>query len=366
MAARIVLFGATGYTGRLTAESLVAAGAKPVLAARGKQRLRELASELGGGLETEVADVARPASVRALVEKGDILLTTVGPFLAFGEPAVEAAIAAGADYIDSTGEAPFIRRVFQDFGPRAQAAGCALVTALGYDWVPGNLAGALALRDAGEAAERVDIGYYFVGDGGGMSGGTRASAILSGTEPAHGLRDGRLVTERGGRRLRSFEVRGEERQAVSVGSSEHFALPRVHASLREVNVYLGWFGPLSRAMQGASALTAGIAALPLAGGLMRGGLRRLTGGSTGGPDEAARARTGSYVVAIAYDGDGRRLAECRLQGPNGYTFTADMLSWGARRAAAGGLAGKGALGPVDGFGLDELEAGVKSCGFKRV
>ena len=90
--------------------------------------------------------------MRALVERGDVLVSTVGPFARWGEPAVQAAIAAGAHYLDSTGEGSFIREVFERFGPGAQAAGCGLVTAFGYDWVPGNLAGALALRDAGEAA----------------------------------------------------------------------------------------------------------------------------------------------------------------------------------------------------------------------
>src|ERR671935_2457585 len=120
MTDRIVLFGATGYTGDLTARALVARGARPVLAGRDKARVRALAEELGG-LEWKVADVARPDSVRALVERGDVLVSTVGPFTRWGEPAVEAAIAAGAHYLDSTGESAFIRQVFERFGPGAQA-----------------------------------------------------------------------------------------------------------------------------------------------------------------------------------------------------------------------------------------------------
>ena len=87
MAGRIVLFGATGYTGDLTARALVDRGARPVLAARNEARVRALAEELGG-LEWAVADVARPDSVRALVERGDVLVSTVGPFARWGEPAV--------------------------------------------------------------------------------------------------------------------------------------------------------------------------------------------------------------------------------------------------------------------------------------
>src|SRR4051794_16787541 len=191
MAGRIVLFGATGYTGELTARELAGIGERPVLAARSESRVRALAEELGG-LDWAVADVSRPETVRALVARGDVLVSCVGPFARWGAPAVEAAIAAGAHYLDSTGETPFIRQVFETYGPRAQAAGCALVTAMGYDWVPGNLAGALALRDAGEGATRVAIGYFIEGGGGadGMSGGTRASAAGGLLEPSVAWRRG--------------------------------------------------------------------------------------------------------------------------------------------------------------------------------
>src|SRR4051794_28315341 len=89
---RIVLFGATGHTGRLCVDRLVAEGERPVLAGRSADRLVELADRLG--LEWRVADVGRPASVFALVERDDVLVTTVGPFARWGLPAVRAAVAA--------------------------------------------------------------------------------------------------------------------------------------------------------------------------------------------------------------------------------------------------------------------------------
>jgi len=364
MAGRIVLFGATGYTGRLAAEALVARGETPVLAARSAERLRELAAELGDGLETAQADVSRPQSVRELVERGDVLVSTVGPFARWGDPAAQAAIAAGAHYLDSTGEPEFVRRVFERYGPGAEAAGCAMVTAFGYDWVPGNLAGALALREAGGAARRVDVGYYMTGRAGSgdMSGGTRASAAGAITAPSFGWRGGRLVTERGAKRVRSFGVRGKERPAISVGSSEHFTLPRRHPELLEVNAYLGWFGPASRPMQAMSLVTS----LPGVGTALGAVTGRLVKGSTGGPDAAARSRTGSHVQAIAYDASGSELSRVVLEGPNGYTLTGDFLAWGAAQAARGGLRGTGALGPVDGFGLDELGAGCAEAGLRPV
>ena len=367
MAGRIVLFGATGYTGRLVAEALIDRGARPVLSGRNPESLERLATELGGGLETQAADVERPDTIRALVEKGDVLVSTVGPFNRIGTPAVEAAIDAGAMYIDSTGEPPFIRRVFEEWGPRASQSGAALVTAFGYDYVPGNLAGALALEQAGETAVKVAVAYFQSAGGGGgslrgaMSGGTAASATGVMFERGFAFRDGAIVGERPAKRVRSFRVGEKDLTAMSLGTTEHFALPRIHPQLREVDAYLGWFGPASRALQVFSmagevpGVRAGVGALTA----------RLVKGSTGGPDAEARSKSGSKFVAEASDPDGNVLARVELRGPNGYTFTGDVIAWGALHAAEHGLEGDGALGPVDGFGLRALEAGCAEVGLRR-
>jgi short subunit dehydrogenase-like uncharacterized protein len=78
-----------------------------------------------------------------------VLASTAGPFVKFGRAAVAAAVDAGAIYLNSSGEPPFIRQVFEEFGPRAEQAGAVLLPAFGYDYVPGNLAGGLALQAPG-------------------------------------------------------------------------------------------------------------------------------------------------------------------------------------------------------------------------
>jgi short subunit dehydrogenase-like uncharacterized protein len=364
MTGRIVLFGATGYTGDLTARALAGIGERPVLAARDGARVRRLAEELGG-LDWEVADVGRPESVRALVGEGDVLISTVGPFWRWGAPAVEAAVAAGAAaYLDSTGETPFIRRVFEEWGPRAERADVALLTAMGYDWVPGNLAAGLALREAGEAATRVAVGYFMRGPVG-MSGGTRASAAGVMLEGSYTFRDGRLVDERGGARVRTFLVGDRTRKALSAGSTEHFGLPQAFPGLREVDVYLGWFGGASDTLSRVSAATALVTKVPGVRGALNAAVSRVVKGSTGGPSEEERADTGSEIVAEASDASGRVLARVRLFGVNAYDFTAGMLAWGAHAAANGRLHGAGALGPIAAFGLDALEEGARSAGIER-
>ncbi len=360
MPGRTVLFGATGYTGRLVAEAMVERGMRPVLAARSRDKLDALADELGGELETAVADVSDPPSVSALVERGDVLVSTVGPFSRWGGPAAAAATTAGAHYLDSTGEGAFIREVFERYGPAADRGGSAMLTAFGYDWVPGNLAGGLALREAGDDAVRIDVGYFLTGRAA-PSGGTQATIAASLGEPSFAFRDGRVRSERAAKRVRGFPVGEKRRDAVSVGGSEHFTLPRIAPQLREVNVYLGWFGPLSRGMQ---AFSLG-ASLPGMSRLLKLAGERLVKGSTGGPDAEARLRSGSHVVAIASDGAERELAEVHLAGIDPYTFTGRVLAWGAQLAAEGGLQGTGALGPVEAFGLVGLTDGCRWAGLEQ-
>ena len=355
---RVVLFGATGYTGRLTAEAMVAAGVGPVLAGRDPARLEALAGRLGG-LPVAQADTARPDSVRDLVGPGDVLVSTVGPFMLRGEPAVRAAVDAAATYLDCTGEPPFLGRVFSEHGPRA-AGRCALIPAFGYDFVPGNLAGALALARAGDAT-RVTVGYFVTG-GGGFSSGTMASGAGLLLEPGFAWRGGELRRERTARRVRAFPIGGREWLAVTYGGSEHLTLPRLAPGLREVEVYLGWFGRRSRALQVLSAVGAPLARVPGVRAIARAATGPLAGRTGQGPDEAARRGFGSLVVASAADAAGRELARVELRGPDPYTLTARLLAWAAQRAAAHGIAGTGALGPVDAFGLQALEQGAAAAG----
>jgi short subunit dehydrogenase-like uncharacterized protein len=354
VARRIIIFGATGYTGGLVAERLAAQGAAPVVAGRSEGSVRELADRLG--LEWAVADALRQNSVFALLEPGDVLVSTVGPFVKWGEPAVRAAIAAKGIYIDSTGEPPFIRRVFEEFGPPAQRAGAALLPAMGYDYVPGTLAAALALEEAGPAAVRVDVGYFAFGAG--ISAGTRRSAVGILLENGYAYRDGALRAARIAERVRSFHVKGKERDAVSIGGSEHLTLPAVHDGLREVNVYLGWFGALARPLQAGS--LAGSVAMRAPG--VRSAFRALGDRVVGMAGALDRPGEGiSWVVAEAYDAGGNRLAEVQLTGGEPYALTADLLAWAARQ----NVDGAGALGPVAAFGLRELEAGCREAGLER-
>ncbi|MGH3797290.1 MAG: saccharopine dehydrogenase family protein [Pseudonocardiaceae bacterium] len=365
MTGRIVLFGATGYTGRRTAAEMVARGMVPVLAGRDAGRLARLGQQLGG-LPTATADVTDAGSVRALIGAGDVLVSTVGPFLRLGEAALSAAVDTGAIYLDSTGEPPFIRRVFEEFGPLATRSGASLLTAFGNDYVPGNLAAALALRLAGGPAHRVETGYFVTGVGRAQvfSRGTVASLVGAVSEPSFTWRGG-IRSEPGGSRMRTFRMAGRDRPALTIGASEHFTLPRLAPDLAEVDVYLGWFGPATRALHLGSRVGAALSRLPGTGSLTRKAGEWVTGRVAEEPDASALERVRSHFVGAAYDADGTLLAEVRLVATDPYQLTARLLAWGAERAAERGVSGPGALGPVDAFGLDVLTAGAAEIGLHR-
>jgi short subunit dehydrogenase-like uncharacterized protein len=365
VSARIVLFGATGYTGARTAEALVARGARPVLAGRDPDRLRALAERLGG-LATARADVTEPASVRALLGDGDVLVTTVGPFQRLGWPAVEAAVDAGAVYLDSTGEPPFVRRVFDEAGPRAAISGAALVPAFGVDYVPGGLAAGLALAEAGDRAHRVDVGYSMQGASGqAFSRGTLVSMLGILLEPGFAFCGGRLVPEPGGRRMWRFEAAGRPRQGLSVGGAEHLTLPSLAPSLQEVGVHLDWLGPMTQPAHLLAPVTPWLGRLPGTASA----LERLAGvlGRRVGEAPSRETLTSARTIAVAEvrDRAGQLVARAELAGPEPYGLTASLLAWAATTAASGGVRGTGALGPVAAFGLSELTAGAAETGLRR-
>lgn len=374
MTGRVVLFGATGYTGRLAAEAMTRAGLAPVLAGRSPEALIDLVGDLAGlgpidrAPTWRTADVADPSTVRALVEgPDDVLVTTVGPFSDLGRPALDAAIDAGCAYVDSTGESTFIRDVFVNEHARAARSGARLLTAFGYDYVPGNLAAALAIRDAHDTASgpvTVEVGY-FVRGGMSMSSGTRATSARMLDEPPPALRNGRVAPARS--RVLAFDVGGERRDGLPIGGSEVFALPRLDARVRDVDVFLGWLGRWTKAAHIGGNVLATAARIPGVGSLLGAGMRRAAGGPTGqGPSASERAGSVSVAVARTLDGVGREISRARVEGPSPYDLTAELLAWAAAMLLTRQELDTGALGPADAFGLAALEAGCADVGLRRV
>ncbi|MEU5893071.1 saccharopine dehydrogenase NADP-binding domain-containing protein [Streptomyces sp. NPDC047461] len=176
----IVLFGATGFVGALTAQYLAThapEGLRWAIAGRSEEKLRALRERLPGGAEVGVlrADVADPASLRALAGQARVVATTVGPYVTYGEELVAACAESGADYLDLTGEPEFVDRMYVRHDARARETGARLVHACGFDSVPHDLGVYFTVRQLPEGVPlRVD---GFVTADATFSGGTFASAL---------------------------------------------------------------------------------------------------------------------------------------------------------------------------------------------
>jgi short subunit dehydrogenase-like uncharacterized protein len=162
----VVVFGATGVTGRRVAAYLAErAGevdARWAVAGRDPAKLERVLGGIGvTAPETIVADVDDPASLAAMAARTRVLLDLVGPYTLYGEPVIEACVANGAHYVDLTGETPFMRHVVDTFHERAAAAGVKVVPTCGFEALPPDIAVLLAAETArerwGEALSEADV-----------------------------------------------------------------------------------------------------------------------------------------------------------------------------------------------------------------
>lgn len=180
----IVLYGATGFVGRLTAEYLAQVGGdtRIALAGRSAERLRAVRETLGESARSwplVVADAAVPSTLNEMAARTQVVVTTVGPYTRYGLPLVAACAAAGTDYADLTGEPPFIRDSIDLYHKQAIDTGARIVHACGFDSIPSDLSVyALHSRAQGDGAgELVDTNLVVRSFSGGLSGGTIASML---------------------------------------------------------------------------------------------------------------------------------------------------------------------------------------------
>jgi short subunit dehydrogenase-like uncharacterized protein len=180
----IVLYGATGFVGKLTAEYLSRAGsdARIALAGRSPDKLLGVRDSLGDkaqSWELITADASQPSTLNAMAARTQVVVTTVGPYLKYGLPLVAACAAAGTDYADLTGEALFIRESIDLYHKRAVDTGARIVHSCGFDSIPSDLT-VFALHRRAEqdqAGQLVDTNLVVRSFAGGVSGGTVASLI---------------------------------------------------------------------------------------------------------------------------------------------------------------------------------------------
>jgi short subunit dehydrogenase-like uncharacterized protein len=216
----IVIFGATGFTGELTAAYLAEhapVGLRWALAGRNQDKLEQVRSRLVkldaslADLPLLRADVSDDASLRAIAEASRVVITTVGPYLEYGEALVAACAAAGTDYLDLTGEPEFIDRMYLAYHDKAVETGARIVHAAGFDSIPHDLGAWFAVQELGSSDPITLRGV--VRAGAMASGGTFHSAMAAMSRPRQ-MRE--AMVER-----RKKEGRPEGRKSRAVAGKPH-------------------------------------------------------------------------------------------------------------------------------------------------
>lgn len=349
----IAIYGATGYTGRLIAAELARAGAEVVLSGRNPAKLEALAAQVGGDVRVQAVALDDAAGLRRLLDGCACVVAAAGPFQLHGAPVVEAAADTGTHYLDTTGEQPFMRRVFEEWGPRAAKSGAALITAMGFDYVPGDMIAALTAEGLDDVDE-LSIAYAVLGFG--ASRGTTLSALgmISGGD-AEWHNRALVEADRSVRRPPvDFPERIGRQRMVRYPAGEHVTVPR-HVPVRRVRTSITaatFAPPRMSALPGlvAPALQAALAT-PL-----RGAFDRLVARLPEGPPEERRRAARFTIVCDLRAGEVRRRGV--ISGRDVYGLTARSLAAGALRCARSGFDRSGALAPSEAFDPREFLAGL--------
>ncbi|WP_329173372.1 MULTISPECIES: saccharopine dehydrogenase family protein [unclassified Streptomyces] len=299
-----LLYGATGYTGRLIARRAVALGMRPVLAGRSAAKVVPLAAELG--LEHRVFGLQEPAAIRRGLAGVESVAHCAGPFVRTALPMATACVETGTGYLDITGEIDVFESLHA-LGGRAASAGVTLLPGAGFDVVPTDCVAALLAARLPDATQ-LDLAFI---TGGGASPGTARTALESAADGGRIRSGGEIRTVPfGSRQVRAAFPSGA-RTVVSVPWGD--VSTAYHSTgIPDITTYMALPAP----------------ALAMTRMLRLGPLRGAVGGAVGrlvrGPGERALNGTGCEVWGRARDAAGNTVS-ATLTGPNPYRLTVDAV-----------------------------------------
>ncbi len=340
----LVLFGATGFTGGLTARYLAANGPKGLrwaLAGRNRGKLEAVRSGLEDVLSLRVsvpalieADAADAEAMAKVAESAKVVATTVGPYALYGEPLVAACAAAGSDYVDLTGEPEFVDRMWLGYHEQAQQSGARIVHCCGFDSIPHDLGAYFIVKQLPEDVPLVVNGYVRMGAQ--FSGGTFHSAINAfarGRQTVASARQRRQAEQRpAGREVHSASPR--LRRDPKLGGWA-VAFPTIDGPIvRRSAAALERYGPdftyghniVAKHLHSLAGGAAGVGAAALLAPLPPTRKLLLKAKSPGeGPSEAVRAKSW-FKVTFVGEGGGERVLTEVSGGDPGYDETAKMLA----------------------------------------
>lgn len=320
MTGDVLIYGATGYTGKLIARVAHGRGLKPILAGRNAEKLKAVADPLG--LEWRAFTLTNPGRVDAGLRDIAVVLCIAGPFSATSRPMADACMRQGVHYLDITGEVD----VFEALAARdaeAKQAGVMLLPGVGFDVVPSDCVAAHLKRRLPDA---VELKIYLSGSAN-VSRGTAKTMIEGISAGTRVRRDGRLVTL----------------DRASTGSCDFGQGPRATMAIPMADVSTAFrstgipnievhfeAAPAVQALMGAPSIVKSFLGLPL----VQGFLKLQTGFLPEGPSDVARQSGRAIVMGVARNDKGETV-RCRLRTPDAYGLTAMTATDIARRVAAG-------------------------------
>jgi short subunit dehydrogenase-like uncharacterized protein len=351
----IAVYGATGYTGRLVVAELAEAGADFVIAGRNPDKLEELRGDLALEAPTVPARLDDPASLRDLLADCAAVINCAGPFVLHGEPVLRAAVETRTHYLDTTGEQPWMKLAFERYGPGAADAGVAVIPAMGFDYLPGDMLAALTAEGMGEVDEvTVAYGWFdFEPTRGTMQ---TTLEVLSG-EAVEWRKLQWLPAEKPlGPASFDFAAPIGRQRMLRYPAGEQITIPR-HVATRRVRTLLtaSTFAPTPR-LAPLMQLLARPTGLALRTPLKR-AVQAAVARLPEGPTEGKRAACHYTIVCEVTRG--RDVRRGTLHGRDTYGITAALIVRGALEAARGGLSGRGALAPAQAFDPKEFLAGLE-------
>jgi short subunit dehydrogenase-like uncharacterized protein len=353
----VAVYGATGYTGRLVAAELAAANADLVLSGRNREKLDSLAAELGGSPAVQPAELDQPDSLHALLGGCAAVVNCAGPFTLHGEPVLKAAVETSTHYLDTTGEQPYMQMALERYGPEAESRGVAVIPAMGFDYVPGDMLASMTAAGMGELDE---VLLAYAARGFRPTRGTALSTleILKGGDVEwRKLQWLPAPRSMAGGHFDFPEPIGRQRMA-RYPAGEQITVPR-HVPTRRVRTLITAStlapGPLAPAL---SVLTTPIS-LALRTPVKR-ALDLMISRLPEGPSDEERAEARFTVVCEVRRG--RELRRGIVRGRDVYGLTAALAARGALTSAGRGFSGRGGLAPSQAFeprsfldGLDAFE-----------
>jgi short subunit dehydrogenase-like uncharacterized protein len=316
-----LLYGATGYTGALTARTAVDLGMQPILAGRNREKVARLAGELGLPWKAVALDDA--ANLRAALAEVPVVLHCAGPYSRTYPPMVEACLQTGTHYLDITGEMVELEAL-----PRrddeARAKGVMLLPSVGYDVVPSDC---LALHTARRLPTATHLAIAFTQQGG-FSRGTMKSTMDTAGRAGMVRRDGKLTPVPAGFKSRAFDFGKGPVECTTIPWGD-VATAYYSTGIPNIETYMALPPTQKAVLKSADALKP-LTASPLGQRVLMG----LVGLLPEGPSEAARAKGWALLLAEVTDAAGNR-AVSRMRTPHAYTLTALTALEVVRRVLAG-------------------------------